>query len=55
VQVTQFHATFGCLIMLLLSLVGVYFQALGTSPLKTQYATMVLFFDLIAELKIILK
>uniref|UniRef100_A0A2N9ILI8 Uncharacterized protein n=1 Tax=Fagus sylvatica TaxID=28930 RepID=A0A2N9ILI8_FAGSY len=29
--------------MLLLNLVGVHFQALGTSPLKTQYATMVLF------------
>jgi hypothetical protein len=55
VQVRQFHAAFGCLIMLLLSLVGVHFQALGTSPLKTQYATMVLFFDLNAELKTIIK
>jgi hypothetical protein len=54
-QVTQFHVAFGYLIILLLSLVGVNFQALSTSPLKTQYATMVLFFDLNAELKTILK
>ena len=40
---TPFHAVFGFLIMLLLTLVGVHFQGLNMSPLTTHYATMVLF------------
>lgn len=40
---TPFHAVFGFLIMLLLTLVGVHFQGLNMSPLTTHYAAMVLF------------
>ena len=40
---TPFHAAFGFLITLLLALVGVHFQGLGVSPLKTHFATILLF------------
>jgi hypothetical protein len=40
---TPFHAAFGFLITILIGLVGVHFQGLGVSPLRTHFATMLLF------------